>query len=339
MATKEVFGTVNNESVYKLSVTNQNNMTISCLSYGANWYELLIPTENGPQNLILNFPKIEDYLEINPYLNMSIGRTAGRIGKGKFTVNNKTYTVPHNEGENTLHGGPHGFNDVNWDSSVTDQTITFTKQITHDDDQYPGNLDVKITYTLTDDNQVLIDYWATADADGVFNPTNHAYFNLNRTDRNINNLSLQLRSSERLALDDEKIPTGQTLTNSNTPYDFQTRKLIGAAIDGLQDIDEKGIDDAYVIDQHEVNEPIATLQNADENISVELYSQRNGIVMFTANKFGSEQPFTDKTGQPYVGIALESQITPNAIFDAAFGDMSIQQNETKHYQTRYQIKF
>lgn len=337
--TKEIFETVNHETIYKLSVTNKNNVTISCLSYGANWYELLVPTEHGPQNLILNFSKVADYQRINPYLNMSIGRTAGRIGHGKFNLNGKEISVPRNEGDNTLHGGPHGFHNTNWESAVDGQVITFTKNITADYDQYPGNLAVKIIYTLTDDNQVLIDYYATADADGIFNPTNHAYFNLNTADQNVKNLTLQLRSSHHLALDEEKIPTGETIANAHTPFDFQTTKTIGAAIDNMQDTDEKGLDDVYLIDDHSENEPIAILKNPDENIAVEIYAERNGIVMFTANKFGAEQPFIDKTGQPYVGVALESQTVPNAVFDPNFGDISIHQDETKHYQTKYQIKF
>lgn len=339
MATKKAFGKVNNETIYQLSITNQNGVTISCLSYGANWYEFLIPTKNGAQNLILNFPHVEDYINVNPYLSMSIGRTAGRIGKGQFTIDNQTITVPQNERGNTLHGGPHGFANINWDSSVDGQVITFKQRFTTEYDGYPGNLDVTITYTLTDNNEVLIDYTATSDANGVFNPTNHAYFNLNANDQTIKNMSLKLLSNERLELDNEKIPTGHTLSNSETAYDFSHGKLIGAAIDGLQNIDEKGFDDAFVIAEHQADQPVAILTDEEATIAVEIYSKRNGIIMFTANKFGSEQPFTNRTGQPYVGVALESQMLPSAIFDPAFGDISIKKDETKHLQTRYVVKF
>ncbi|WP_461217983.1 aldose epimerase family protein [Lapidilactobacillus salsurivasis] len=336
---KELFDTVDGQPVYKLSLTNANKMTISCLSYGANWYELLVPTAAGPQNLILNFAKIADYQATNDYLNMSIGRVAGRIGQGQFQIGDHHYQVAANEGRNTLHGGPHGFNQINWDSEVVANQIIFTHKITSAADSFPGDLDVTLTYTLTDDNQVLLDYNVLSHGETVFNPTNHAYFNLNAGDENIKNLTLLLKSSHRLALDTEKIPTGQTLVNTDTPYGFETQKTLGAAIDGLQDIPEKGIDDVYLIDRHADNDPIAVLSHPTNHISVSIFSQRNAIVLFTANGFGPDQPYLSKTGQPYVGVALEAQIAPNAIFDHEYGDFSLQDGDRQHYQTKYQIRF
>ncbi|WP_261805840.1 aldose epimerase family protein [Lapidilactobacillus luobeiensis] len=336
---KTLFDTVNGEPVYKLSLTNANKMTISCLSYGANWYELLVPTAAGPQNLLLNFAKIADYQTTNQYLNMSIGRVAGRIGKGRFKIGEHDYQVAPNERGNTLHGGPHGFNQINWDSTVVANQIIFTHQITSTDDSFPGDLDVTLTYTLTDDNQVLLDYNVLSHGETVFNPTNHAYFNLNAGDENIKNLELLLKSSHRLALDTEKIPTGKTLVNTDTPYGFETKKTLGAAIEGLQNIPEKGIDDVYLIDRHADNDPVAVLSDPDSNISVSIFSQRNAIVLFTANGFGPDQPYLTKTGQPYVGVALEAQTAPNAIFDHDYGDFSLQDGERQHYQTKYQIRF
>ncbi|MFD1465914.1 aldose epimerase family protein [Lapidilactobacillus mulanensis] len=339
MSKREVFSEFNGETIYKLTLTNQNNMSISCLSFGANWYELLVPTKNGKQNLLLNFPKVEDYVETNQYLNMSIGRTAGRIGKGEFTLAGKTYHVDANEGENTLHGGPHGFNQINWNSRIEGNQIIFDHQIKQEDDSFPGDLDVTITYTLTDDNQVLIDYKATSNVLSLFNPTSHAYWNLNADDRNVNNLNLYLRSGEHLELDDEKIPTGKVVANANTPYDFRHLKLIGSAIDGLQGIPEKGIDDVYILDDHDDSLPDAILENNKQNISVEIYTERNAIVLFTANSFGADQPYIGRTGQPQVGVALEAQTAPNAVFDSRFGDFSIEKGQTKHYQTKYRIMF
>lgn len=339
MSKKEVFSEFNGETIYKLSLTNQNNMSISCLSYGANWYELLVPTKNGKQNLLLNFPTIEDYVRTNEYLNMSIGRTAGRIGKGEFVLDQQTYHVDHNEGGNTLHGGPHGFNRLNWESRIQGNQIIFDRRITPADDSFPGTLDVTITYTLTNDNQVLIDYKAKSDALTVFNPTSHAYWNLNADDRNVNNLNLYVRSAEHLELDHEKIPTGKTVKNSGTPYDFRHLKPIGQAIEGLQDIPEKGIDDVYILDDHDDSLPDAILENPEQKISVEFYTERNAIVLFTSNAFGEDQPFINKTGQPQVGVALEAQTAPNAIFDSRFGDFTIDKGQPRHYQTKYRVIF
>jgi aldose 1-epimerase len=338
-AKQTVFDTLNGEDINQYSLTNTNGVTLSCLSYGANWYELKVPTTNGDQNLILNFPKINDYVTTNPYLNMSIGRTAGRIGAGKFKIGEHEYKAPTNESGNTLHGGIHGFNEINWAGKIAANQIIFTHTVTSQADGFPGDLDVTITYTLTDDNRIYLDYKVVSHGETVFNPTNHAYFNLNHADQNIKNLELFLRSSQRLELGDAKIPTGKTLANTETPYDFQTTKALGTAIDGLQDIPEKGLDDVFLIDQHADNEPIAILANPDENLRVKIFSQRNAIVCFTANGFGADQPYIDKTGQPYVGVALESQITPNAIFDPTYGDLTLHDGETKHYQTHYLVEF
>lgn len=336
---KVVFDQVAGQPVYKLSLTNANQLTLSCLSYGAAWYELKIPTAHGAQNLLLNFGDIGAYQKTNPYLGMTIGRVAGRIGGGQFKIGANAYQVPTNEGDNTLHGGPHGFNTVNWESKISANQIIFSHRFRSQDDGFPGNLDVTVTYTLTDDNHVYIDYQALSDGLTVFNPTNHAYFNLNADDRDVRNHELYLNSPQHLALAADKIPTGKVIANAGTPYDFTKMTNLDQALAGLQDIPEKGLDDVFVLAPHQDNEPVAILRQPETQISVTMYAQRNGIVAFTANGFGPDQPYLDKTGCPYVGIALESQTVSNAIFDPDYGDLSMQAGETRHEQTHYQFDF
>lgn len=338
-ANTKVFDHYNGDDVYEYSLTNKHGVTLSTLSFGANWYELLVPTAAGKQNLLLNFLHVADYAEKNPYLCMSIGRTAGRIGKGQFTINGADYQVDQNEGKNDLHGGFHGFNSYNWDGRIEDNHIIFTKNVTSDMDGFPGNMAVTITYTLTEQDEVLIDYSANADADTLFNPTNHAYWNLNPGDVTVGNHDLYINSTDRLTLDGEKIPTGELTPLKGTPFDFSQTASLGKAIANLQDIPEKGIDDVYVLNDHKADEPVATLSDPDSGISVDIFSERNAIVCFTANGFKADEPYIGKTGQPHVGVALESQQAPNAVFDPNYGNITVGPNEIKHVYTKYHFSY
>lgn len=339
-ANTKVFDQYKGEDIYEYSLTNKNGVTLSTLSWGANWYELLVPTNAGKkQNLLLNFPHTADYAEKNPYLCMSIGRTAGRIGGASFTINGQTYNVDVNESDYDLHGGFHGFNFYTWNGKIQDNHIIFNKKVTSELDNFPGNMDVTITYTLTDDDEVIIDYAAETDADSLFNPTNHAYWNLNAGDDPVTNHELYIHSSHRAALNSNKIPTGELAPVLNTPYDFSKNAPLGKAIAALQSIPEKGLDDVFIIDDHDPAEPVAELRNPDNGTSVTIFSERNAIVSYTANGWDDSQKFIDKTGQPQVAIALESQTAPNAVSDPKFGDISIEPGEIKHYYTKYKFGY
>ncbi|OIM96485.1 galactose mutarotase [Pediococcus acidilactici] len=329
------------KSVKKITLANDRQVQISLLSQGASWHEFLVPNSAtcGNDNLILNFAHTADYYQNPFYLGMSIGRTGGRISKGSFTQGEQLIQLPQNEGANTLHGGPRGFHSYNWSFYTQTKTdsasVTFKNSIKAESDGYPGDLKVAITYTLNNLNQVIIQYHGQAfDQPVLFNPTNHVYFNLTGN-ADILDHELQLNSHERLSVDQQKLPTGEFKATAGTPFDFSQFKPLASCINDLQDTTEKGLDDVYVVD-NEVPAPAAVLRAPAANRQVEIYSARNGLVVFTANSFTADMPLTNGAGRPYQGIALETQTLPDSVHHTNFGNIVLPAHQVVDYQTVYQ---
>lgn len=348
-ATTHFFDTYEGHTVNKYSLTNANGVTVSAISMGATLYEILVPTKDGgTANLVLNYPNSADYLANPFYVSMAIGRTAGRIKNSELLLNNETYKIQPNEGNNNLHGGPHGFNTHVWDGSIGENngvpTIIFHRVQKSAEDGFPSDLDVTITYQLTEDNIVNLSFKATAlSADTVFNPTYHTYFNLG-DDATILNQELQVDADTHLAFDDEKIPTGELIEVTDTPFDFRKPTRLGDAITAMQNTAEKGFDDIFKINASAHGRQIATLSDPATGRRVIVDSDRNGLVVFTANSFTKENMNfikTNGTGQPYEGVALEAQTLPDATRFTEFGpaDVILTKGETKTATIDYRIEF
>ncbi|WP_390410170.1 aldose epimerase family protein [Lacticaseibacillus jixiensis] len=336
MSSIELFGEVDGQAVHRLTVENEHGMRLSCLTYAALWYSLEVPVNGEMRNLIVNSPSVADYVDAPSYLGKSIGRTGGRIPKGEWLVDGQLVHLPTNEGNNTLHGGVNGFHSVVWYGVIDDNVIQFTKHFDSVFDGYPGDLDATITYTLTEDDQVLIDYTAISTAKTLFNPTSHVYFNLNGSEKDIGNQSLFVDSHERLELDDEKLPTGKLISLENSPYNFFPAHRIAETLNALATTPENGIDDVYVIAEHSAKAPIAKL--ALPEVSVAIYSDRNGLVLYTGNSFDATGKFVNYAGRPHIGVALEAQTLPNAVNDPHFGDITLDEG-SRHEQIRYQVTY
>ncbi|WP_347787000.1 aldose epimerase family protein [Levilactobacillus brevis] len=334
--------TYQDQAVTEYTIENDNGVKLSILSWGATLHKLTVPTENGDHNLVLSYHKMADYLDNPFYVCMGIGRTGGRITRGQVTLDGTTTQLDTNEGHNTLHGGPHGFNTVNWagalDTSDPQQAkIILTHTFKHTDDSFPGDLTAKMIYALDNQDRVTLTFEANSTALTLFNPTLHVYFNLS-DDQLISGQTLQVNSQEHLALDDEKLPTGKMIANAGTPYDFADGQNLGQAIRGLQDIPEKGFDDVYHVVPG-TDDTIAKLSDPQTNRAVTIKSQRDGLVVFTANSFTSDMKLTTGAGQPYMGIALEAQSLPDSPNHPEFGDVSLPAGETKRYDITYELTY
>ncbi|TYA98171.1 galactose mutarotase [Lactobacillus sp. SL9-6] len=334
--------TYQDQAVTEYTIENDNGVKLSILSWGATLHKLTVPTENGDHNLVLSYHKMADYLDNPFYVCMGIGRTGGRITRGQITLDGTTTQLDTNEGHNTLHGGPHGFNTVNWagalDTSDPQQAkIILTHTFKHTDDSFPGDLTAKMIYALDNQDRVTLTFEANSTALTLFNPTLHVYFNLS-DNQLISGQTLQVNSQKHLALDDEKLPTGKMIANAGTPYDFADGQNLGQAIRGLQDIPEKGFDDVYHVVPG-TDGTIAKLSDPQTNRAVTIKSQRDGLVVFTANSFTSDMKLTTGAGQPYMGIALEAQSLPDSPNHPEFGDVSLPAGETKRYDITYELTY
>jgi aldose 1-epimerase len=330
------FDTYNNHKVKKIRLTNDHSVSVGILNMGAILHEFSVPTATGSKNLILNFGSTAEYFDNPYYVGMAIGRTAGRIKNGKMPLGDTIVTLPPSEGNNTHQGGPHGFYTHMWDfeTETTNDYVatTLSHTISATDDGFPGDIDVKITYRLTNNNEFSITYSGKATADTFFNPTCHAYFNLSDSSTILNH-QLMVNSDTYLEVDQEKIPTGNFLPVADTAFDFTSPKLLQSAINDLSNTDEKGLDDIFKLNTDQ--QPIAKLQDLDSGDCIEINSSRNGLVVYTANNVGAGLKFERGAGVPYIGVALEAQTLPDTHNHPDFGDITLKANTEKEYQITY----
>ncbi|GAA3621583.1 galactose mutarotase [Secundilactobacillus similis DSM 23365 = JCM 2765] len=327
--TTDVFGQHNDQNIDRYTITNASGSFIQVITLGATWTGFTV--NNHP--LIVHFDTLGEYDAPTSYsLCKAIGRVAGRLGKAQATINGKQVHFTANENDNTLHGGPNGFSEIVWNAEQSirdhDASVTFSRHIPSSEDNFPGDLDARITYTLTDDNQVSINFSAASTEDTLFNPTNHVYWNLTDGQKDLTTQELQVNSTRRLTLaDSDKVPTGDFTDLAGTGYDFATARDIPSALADIKAQTGKvEIDDAYEVTPS-ADKPIATLSDSKSNRHIDIFSDRNSLVVFTANPFDQSKP--------YNALATEAQTLPDAINHDGFGDIVLPSGQLKDYTIRY----
>jgi len=333
--TQEVAGTIEDQPVTKYLLTNQQGTRVAVLTWGATLQEFSVVEGDRRQQLVVGESDITAYDQNGYCLCQALGRVAGRIAGAQFDLDGQTTHLEANNGKNAIHGGPHGFKNVNWTGTTktTDETasVSLTHTVTPAEDRYPGTLTTTITYTLTADNRLEISFTGTSDAATLFNPTIHTYFNVTDDQHSIDDQWLLLSGNRRLELNAEKISTGKKLPTAGTGYDFSQPRTIA---DGLTQLKQAGTveyDDAFEVTPSATT-PIAAIGDTTGHRRVALYSDRNALVVFTANP-------TDKKraeARDYNALALEAQALPDAIHQADFGDIVLPANQTVTHKIAYQ---
>ncbi|QYY86693.1 galactose mutarotase [Pediococcus pentosaceus] len=335
---KEVFDQIDGQDVIRYTLVNDQQTRISVLSYGGTWQEFVVNEDGVERSLIWGLDSMADYQRVGYCLCQSIGRVAGRIGGAKFKIDDQEYQVEMNEQTHSLHGGDHGFNTLNFDGKFSEDddqvSVILSKHIKASDDNYPGNLDVEIKFTLDNQNQVSISFMGDTDAATLFNPTNHVYWNTTDDRTSLAKQWLQISSTAHLEFDEEKVPTGKKLSVKATAYDFNQEQPIEDALKQLN-AENGGIefDDAYEVNPSETT-PIAMVGDTDGKRRVKLYSDRNGLVVFTANPFDPDQ----EAAHEYNALATEAQTLPDAINHSDFGDIVLRPGKPVINTIRYQYE-
>lgn len=229
------FGTMpDGQTVNQYTLTNANGIELAAIGYGGIITSLRVPDRTGSMDdIVLGFDRLEDYLKEHPFFGAIIGRYGNRIAKGRFTLNGQTYALATNNGPNHLHGGNKGFDKVLWQvEPVTGRNaLVFTRTSPDGEEGYPGNLRVRVMYTLTDKNELIVDYSATTDKPTPVNLTQHSYFNLaGQASGDILGHELMLNADRYTPVDDTLIPTGELAAVAGTPFDFRKPTAIGARI-------------------------------------------------------------------------------------------------------------
>lgn len=339
--TKQQFGHYQDQAVYKYTLENQHHTRLSVLNYAGILQEFSIIDGGQRINLVVSSDQIEGFTANNYNFNRVIGRHAGRITAGKWMQAGAKITVPTNENGHSLHGGANGLGEQFFDVKLNAENdeIILTCKLTPEIDGYPGTLVTTVHYQLTDDDQVKITFEGLQGvSEGVFNPTVHTYFNLSDPNQaDITGMTLQVNATKRLELTTTKVPTGVMVPVKGTLFDFTTPTNLGERLRQFAVLTtEKGLDDAFVADRV-ATEPVAILTDINSQREVKIFSDRQGVVVYTANDLPTSVTHLNRgLGHPYEGIAIEAQGLPDAVNHSNFMATKIAPLETKTYAIMYQ---
>lgn len=327
-----------------ISLTNKNGLTLGLSNYGARIVNLIVPVGEEKRNIALGFDSVEGYQTIDSYIGATIGRVAGRISGATFELDGKVFELEKNNGDNNLHGGSNSFDQKIWAYEMIDETVIFSIDSPSMENGFPGNLQQKISYTLTETNQVKIDYWAHTDERTLYNPTNHVYFNLNKTlAETIGNHRLYLDSDSFGSLSEAVLPTGEKVAVAGTPFDFNhpEGRLVEQGLTSAYEQNSlvNGFDHPFILNEGPLDQVKGTLSSAEGEIKINLYTDRPSVVVYTTNQLDAPVPMRGAFQVPHGGITLETQGLPDAINQEGFGDIVLDPAKDFESTTIFELEF
>ena len=336
------FGRMDDQEVIQFSFTTDKGTTMKCINYGCIITDLIVPDRNGKMgNIVLGFDTLEDYVKHSPYFGAIVGRIAGRIAGGRFTLDGETYQLAKNQSSNSLHGGLKGFDKVVWNYELVEKGtaagVEFT-YISHDGEEgFPGNLHVTTTYLLDEDGSLEISYKAYSDQDTIINLTNHSYFNLSGDlTKDILNHKLKLKSSSFLELGEDLIPTGQIVPVEGTSFDFTEEAEVSQGVASgykQNDIAGGGYDHPFCLDSHFEEEIVLEDPVSGRKLVVE--TDQPAVVIYTCNQYDGEYSIRGVKPHNHMAICLETQGYPDAINKPHFPSVVLKKDGTYKAVTRY----
>lgn len=333
-ATEFIFGTGKNGlPVPAATLVNGNGTEITVIGYGASIQRLRVRAKNGALiDTVLGYDTLAEYEENPGHFGAVPGRFANRIAGARFTLNGKEYLLDKNNGENTLHGGDMGYSHRYWDVKAKDNAIVCSLFSPDADGGYPGNANIKVTYTLTENDALTIAYDAISDADTLMNLTNHAYFNLNGSGTVEGHL-LWLNADAFLEATPAAIPTGRLIPVEGTAFDFRAEKAIGRDINEAdpQLTQFGGYDHNFCLN----GKRAAVLTGDKTGLSMEVETDMPGMQVYTANSVSGRKGFGGVIYDRHGGICLETQIYPDAIHQPSFPNCVLKADTPWHSETKF----
>ena len=322
---------------------NKNGMVMEVTDFGATLVSLLIPRADGdPVDVVLGYDNPTGYEgPSGTFFGATVGRNANRIAGGSFAINGRTYQLDKNNGNNNLHSGLDFQSFRIWNvKAVTDNSITFLLHSPDGDQGYPGNVDLEVTYTLTEDNGVRLDYLAVPDADTILNLTNHSYFNLNgHAAGSIAKHTVWLDADFYTPANAQSIPTGEIASVADTPMDFRTKKEVGRDID--MDFEAlvfgHGYDHNWCLNNGRKLAKVARLEADQTSIVMEVYTDLPGVQIYTANFVDREPGKNGVVYQRRQGICFETQYYPDTPNHPNFPSSLCKAGQTYKTTTIYQF--
>jgi aldose 1-epimerase len=339
---KELFGkTKDGKEVILFTLTNAKNATLKVSTYGGTITALEVPDKDGNfADVVLGFDNLQDYLGEHPFFGVIAGRYANRIAFGKFTLDGVEYKLAATDGRHHLHGGVTGFDKVVWDGEEVKTPDAVGVKLTYlakdGEEGYPGNLRTTVTYWLTNQNELVIEYEAETDKPTVINLTNHSYFNLSgEGSGDILGHEIMINADRYTAVDEELIPTGELAPVKGTALDLTTAQPIGAGFNELKD----GYDHNYVLNK-EGNELslAAKVFDPKSGRKMEVYTTQPGVQFFTGNTMnGTLKGKSGKIYHKHAGFCLETQHFPDSPNHESFPATRLNPGETFREKTIYKF--
>lgn len=330
------------EPVELFTLTSAAGVEARVATYGGTLVGLLAPDRQGARaDVLLGFDTLDSYLAPHPYFGSLIGRFGNRIARGRFTLDGVNYSLPINNGPNHLHGGPGGFHTVCWQAAANENRLMLSYESPDGDQGYPGALDVQVRYSLSDTNELRIEYEATTDVPTVLNLTNHAYFNL-AGGGDILGHELQLAADSFLPVDETQIPTGELRPVAGTPMDFTRPTPIGANIaadDEQLRRSNGGFDHCWVFGHGgDLEQIVARVREPASGRVLELRTTQPAVQFYSGNFL--DGTLHGKSGQAYAkhsAFCLETQHFPDAPNQLAFPATVLRPGETYRHTTIYRL--
>ena len=344
IAAKNFEKEIDGKPVRLYSLKNKFGSKALVTNFGGRLVGLFVPDKEGKLvDVVAGFDSIDGYQNsTEPYFGATIGRYGNRIAKGKFDLEGKAYQIFTNNGLNTLHGGKKGYQDVVWEATQPDAQTLELRYLSKDmEEGFPGNLKVTVTYTLTDDNALKINYKALTDKTTVVNLTNHAFFNLNGSKSgSILNHSLEINADNYTPVDSTLIPSGKIAIVKATPFDFTKPKTIGKDIEvkDAQLENGKGYDHNFVLNPHGANDAVAVVTGDKTGILMRVFTDQPGLQFYSGNFMQSKNTMKGNHKDDFrTAFALETQHFPDSPNQPSFPSTVLKPGETYQSQSIYQF--
>ncbi len=337
---KTSWGEADGKPVELFTLTNSKGTEVKITNYGGTVTSFVTANKEGkPTEIVVGFDSIDQYLKQPPYFGATIGRYGNRIGKGQFKLNGTNYQLTVNDGKNHLHGGAKGFDKQVWDVVSYDSTVpSLTLHYLSKDGEegYPGNLNVTVTYTLTDNNELKFDYSAETDKATPVNLTNHSYFNLSGDVSNtILNHTLMINADSYTPVDSTLITTGELAPVKGTPFDFTTPKKIGQDIAQVNN----SYDHNWVLNRKDSGMmEAAVLSDSLSGITLEVLTTEPGLQFYSGNFLDGK--FINRDGKPvnyHTALCLETQHYPDSPNKSNFPSTILEPGKKYHSETIYKV--
>jgi len=313
-------------------LTNSNDMSVEIINFGARIKSIKFPVHGEPTEMALGYAASQAYLTDDFYLGATCGRVCNRIAGGKFSLAGQQYQLPKNDGDNCLHGGTDNFSLRIWQvDTVTNSSVTLSLTSPNGDQGFPGTLNLFITYQLSEDNQLSIEYLGNTDLATPVNLTNHTYFNLGEGD--CQSLYLQMMSSVILESNAANIPTGKIISVAQSDYNFRTPACIGERQQKTEDESLKtknGYDHCFILDNAQFEHPKAILTSLKNQVSLSVYTNQPAIQLYTGYYLSGQF-------RAYQGVCLEAQNYTDAENNQHFPSNILKPNQ--QYQRKIIYKF